>query len=120
VIVVVGLSHRTAPVEIREKLAFSADVLPEVLARLSTRPELTESMFLSTCNRVEVFAAAPHAEGLAAATRAVREVLAQQGGASGDESMTPYLYERSGQEAVRHIFRVAARLDSASRRSSAR
>jgi glutamyl-tRNA reductase len=111
-IVVVGLSHRTAPVEVREKLAFSADVLPEVLARLSARPELTESMFLSTCNRVEVFATAPNDEGLAAATRAVREVLAQQGGATGDEAMAPYLYERRGQEAVRHIFRVAASLDS--------
>jgi glutamyl-tRNA reductase len=111
-IVVVGLSHRTAPVEVREKLALSADVLPELLARLSARPELTESMFLSTCNRVEVFAAAPHPEGLAAATRAVREVLAQQGGASGDEEMAPYLYERSGQAAVRHIFRVAVSLDS--------
>ena len=111
-IVVVGLSHRTAPVEVREKLALSADVLPELLARLSARPELSESMFLSTCNRVEVFAAAPHAEGLLAATRAVREVLAQQGGATGDEAMAPYLYERTGQAAVRHIFRVAASLDS--------
>jgi glutamyl-tRNA reductase len=111
-IVVVGLSHRTAPVEVREKLALSADVLPELLARLSARPELSESMFLSTCNRVEVFAAAPHAEGLLAATRAVRDVLAQQGGATGDEAMAPYLYERTGQAAVRHIFRVAASLDS--------
>jgi len=112
VIVVVGLSHKTAPVEVREKLAFSADVLPEVLARLSARKELAESLFLSTCNRVEVFAAAPHEGGLGDATRAVREVLAQQGGASADEAMAPHLYERRGSEAVRHIFRVAASLDS--------
>jgi glutamyl-tRNA reductase len=112
VIVVVGLSHRTAPVEVREKLAFGADVLPEVLARLAARPELREAMFLSTCNRVEVFAAAPNEEGEAAAVRAVREVLAQQGGAGLDESMSPYLYERRGRDAVQHIFRVAASLDS--------
>lgn len=111
-IVVVGLSHRTAPVEVREKLAFGADVLPEVLARLSARRELTESMFLSTCNRVEIFAAAPNDDGAGAATRVVRDILAQQGGASADEAMSPYLYEHSGREAVRHIFRVAASLDS--------
>jgi glutamyl-tRNA reductase len=111
VIVVVGLSHKTAPVEVREKLAFGADVLPEVLARLSARTELTEALFLSTCNRVEVFAAAP-TDDAGGAVRAVREVLAQQGGASADEVMAPCLYERSGREAVRHIFRVASSLDS--------
>jgi glutamyl-tRNA reductase len=111
-IVVVGLSHKTAPVEVREKLAFGADVLPEVLARLQARPELTESLFLSTCNRVEVFAAAHGEEGVNAAMRAVHEVLAQQGGASADEAMSPFLYERAGNDAVRHIFRVAASLDS--------
>jgi glutamyl-tRNA reductase len=112
VIVVVGLSHKSAPVEVREKLAFGADVLPEILARLSARPEVAESLFLSTCNRVEVFAAAPGDDKMGAAARAVREVLLQQGGASLDESMSPYLYEHSGRDAVRHIFRVAASLDS--------
>ncbi len=111
-IVVVGLSHKSAPVEVREKLAFGADVLPEILARLSKRPEVAESLFLSTCNRVEVFAAAPGDDKMAAALRAVREVLLQQGGASLDESMSPYLYEHSGRDAVRHIFRVGASLDS--------
>ena len=55
-IVVVGLSFRTAPVEVRERFATSNDALPQVLARLAARPELAEVMFLSTCNRVEVFA----------------------------------------------------------------
>ena len=110
-IVVVGLSHRTAPLEVRERLSVSADILPEVLARLSARPELSEAMFLSTCNRVEVFAASPREDTVREATRAVREVLAQQGGGEAD-GMRPYLYEREGQDAVRHIFRVAASLDS--------
>jgi len=111
-IVVVGLSHKTAPVEVREKLAFSAEVLPQVLARLSARPELTEALFLSTCNRVEIFAAAHKDDGTDAAATAVRDVLAETGGATGDVHLTQYLYERSGSDAVRHIFRVAASLDS--------
>ena len=113
-IVVVGLSFRTAPVEVREQLAFGADVLPEVLARLATRPELREAMFLSTCNRVEVFAAAAGVTDDAhrAAARAVREVLAQQTGATAEGAMSPYLYEHRGPSAVLHIFRVAASLDS--------
>ena len=53
---VVGLSHKTAPVHVREKFAAGADILPEVLARLSAKGELPETVFLSTCNRVEVFA----------------------------------------------------------------
>ncbi|MEO7110498.1 MAG: glutamyl-tRNA reductase, partial [Polyangiaceae bacterium] len=52
IITVVGLSHRTAPVDVRERFATGADALPQVLARLSARTELDESLFLSTCNRV--------------------------------------------------------------------
>ena len=117
-------AHKAAPVDVREKLAFGADILPEVLARLSSRPELTESMFLSTCNRVEVFAAAPHDDGVGAATRAVRDVLAQQGGASDDASMMPYLYEHSRARGhpphLPRRRRASTRWSSASRRSSAR
>jgi glutamyl-tRNA reductase len=108
-ILVIGLSHRTAPVDVREKFAAGAEVLPEVLARLSARPELREVMFLSTCNRVEVFAA-PSGDGTAAA-RAVREAFAAHVGQRAAD-VEEYLYERVGDEALRHIFRVAASLDS--------
>ena len=114
-IVVVGLSHRTAPVEVRERLAAGADALPAVLARLAARSELAEVMFLSTCNRVEVFALARAAgpeDGVAAALRAIREELAQQGGAGTGDDLAEYLYDKRGDEAVQHIFRVAASLDS--------
>ena len=111
-ILVVGLSHRTAPIEVRERLAASAEALPEVLARLSARPEPPESLFLSTCNRVEVFAAIRGEDCLCAAKAAVREVLLQQRGATGDHGIAEHLYERCGREAVRHIFRVASSLDS--------
>jgi glutamyl-tRNA reductase len=114
-IVVVGLSHRTAPVEVRERLAAGADALPAVLARLAARSELAEVMFLSTCNRVEVYALARAAgpdDGVAAALRAIREELALQGGAGTGDDLAEYLYDKRGDEAVQHVFRVAASLDS--------
>jgi glutamyl-tRNA reductase len=109
VILVIGLSHKTAPVDVREKFAAAADALPEVLARLANRAELAESMLLSTCNRVEVFA---NAKDVAAASRAVREVLREHVGAARADDMRDYLYELTDDEAVRHVFRVAASLDS--------
>ena len=114
-IVVVGLSHRTAPVDVREKLAAGADALPVVLARLAARSELAEVLFLSTCNRVEVFALAPPAsgeEGTLAALRAIREELARHGGARSGDDLAAYLYDKRGEQAVEHVFRVAASLDS--------
>ncbi len=110
-ILAVGLSHRTAPVEVRERLATGADALATVLARLSARSELSEVMFVSTCNRVEVIALAPddHVEG---ALRAIREELARHGGLAYDAELAAYLYDIRGDEAVRHVFRVAASLDS--------
>jgi glutamyl-tRNA reductase len=112
IIVVVGLSHRTAPVELRERLVAGADALPAVLARLAGREELAEVMFLSTCNRVEVVALV-HGEGaLDQGLAAIREELARHGGAASGDQLAPYLYEKRGDEAVRHVFRVAASLDS--------
>ncbi len=111
-IVVVGLSHRTAPVEVRERLVAGADALPAVLARLAGREELAEVMFLSTCNRVEVVALVHGEGGLDRGIAAIREELARHGGAASGEQLAPYLYEKRGDEAVRHVFRVAASLDS--------
>ena len=111
-IVVLGLSHKSAPVDVREKFAASDDVLPQVLARLSSRPELTEVMFLSTCNRVEVMACAPKGAKEADTTRAIREVIREHAGLANAEEVQPYVYVRSGMDAVRHIFRVSASLES--------
>lgn len=112
-ILVVGLSHRTAPVEVRERLAAGAEVLPAVLARLAARRELAESMFLSTCNRVEVIARANEGQAAVDAARAaIRDELARQGGSAAGDELLPYLYEKQGDDAVRHVFRVAASLDS--------
>ncbi len=116
-IVVVGISHKTAPVEVRERFAAGADVLPAVLARMSQRPELDEVMFLSTCNRVEVLGLPKPGrlsteEAAVWASRAIREGLREHIGAGSIDELAPYLYERSGEDAVRHVFRVAASLDS--------
>ena len=115
-VVVIGVSHKTAPVDVRERFAAGAEILPELLARLSARPELDEAMFLSTCNRVEVMGLAKPGKSLEAAkhaaSRAIREALREQLGASSIDDLSDWLYEKSGDEAVRHIFRVAASLDS--------
>jgi glutamyl-tRNA reductase len=115
-VVVIGLSHKTAPVDVRERFAAGAEILPELLARLTSRPELDEAMFLSTCNRVEIVALAKPGKSLEdakrGASRAVREALREQIGASSIDDLGDWLYEKSGDEAVRHVFRVAASLDS--------
>lgn len=111
-ILVVGISHKTAPLEVREKFSANADVLPAVLSRLAARPELSEVMFVSTCNRVEVVARSrtPGEEAGLLAVNAAREVLREHAGDARD--FDAYLYDRTGEEAVRHVFRVAASLDS--------
>jgi glutamyl-tRNA reductase len=115
-VVVIGLSHKTAPVEVRERFATGSDVLPAVLARLTSRVEIEEAMFLSTCNRVEVIGLPKPAGSLEESTQlashAIREALREHIGASSVEELRSYLYERTGEEAVRHVFRVAASLDS--------
>lgn len=110
-ILVVGLSHRTAPLQVRERLAAGGDALSSVLARLAGSSDVLESMFVSTCNRVEVFALASD-ERVPAALQSIRRELARHGGLTNENELDGYLYEIRGDEAVRHMFRVAASLDS--------
>ncbi len=103
-----GLNHRTAPVEVRERLAFEDKSLPEALADLKRRPGLLEGMILSTCNRVEV---AVTADEQADVESAVENFLADSKRVE-RAWVTPYLYRFDGPEAIRHLFRVASSLDS--------
>ena len=96
----VGLSHKSAPVAVREKVALGGDDLKEALTGLAARPGVGEVMVVSTCNRVECYV---YGESL---EEARHFFLSRTGEAEG------HLYERSGREAVRHLFRVAASLDS--------
>ena len=103
-LVAVGLNHRTAPIEIREKLAFSGTDRGSVLNALRSRPSLTEVALLSTCNRTEAYLVDSEESSVAT----VRELFSQRLG----EDVSPYLYVRHDREAASHLFRVTAGLDS--------
>jgi glutamyl-tRNA reductase len=105
-IVLIGLSHKTAPVEIRERLSNSGDDARVFLQALSQRPSLQEAVYLSTCNRVEIYA---HVTNPNLGTNEIRRFLAEH--ARCKESELP-LYEKTGEEAAKHAFRVASSLDS--------
>lgn len=116
-IVAVGLSHKTAPIEVRERLAVSRDALPDLLARLCAHPAIGEAVVLSTCNRVEVYAAprAPMAGDPAAEQALENEALHAVVGvlcALGGDGVRGHLAGARGEGAVLHMFRVAASLDS--------
>jgi glutamyl-tRNA reductase len=107
-LLVVGLNHKTAPIEIRECLAFPEDKLADALYKVHTLPSLKENMIVSTCNRVEVYAATRETEK---AILDLKEFLSQYHGIPLKE-FEKRLYAYVGEEAVRHIFRVASSLDS--------
>ena len=108
-ILVVGLSHKTAPVEVREKLAVPESRLDEALARLRAYPGIQEGLLLSTCNRVEVYVVADQVE---AGYGSVQEFLADTNLSISSEQLNPHLYWYTGDRAIAHLFRVAASLDS--------
>ena len=105
-IVVVGLSHKTAPLEVREALAFAKEGLVEALGRLRAEAGLAEAMVLSTCNRVEIYGRANES-----VVPALVSFLADFHRRPAGE-LEPFLYRLEGEPAVRHAFRVAASLDS--------
>ncbi|HEU4685727.1 MAG TPA: glutamyl-tRNA reductase [Nitrospira sp.] len=108
-IVVVGLSHKTAPVEIREKLAVPESRVGEALSRLCSYPGVREGMLLCTCNRVEVYAVVDELEQ---GYGRIQEFLADAHLSLSSEQLTPHLYWQSGDRAITHLFRVASSLDS--------
>ena len=99
----VGLNHQTAPLSIREKLAFSAAVLPEAVRNLARSNAATEAVILSTCNRTELYCVGDSEE--------IIRWLADYHSLPIEE-ISPYLYTLGMQETVRHAFRVACGLDS--------
>ncbi len=108
-VIVVGLSHKTAPVEIREKLAVPPSRLGEAVSRLCSYPGVREGLVLSTCNRVEVYAVV---EDLEAGYGKVQDFLADAHLSLSSEQLTPHLYWHAGDRAISHLFRVAPSLDS--------
>lgn len=108
-VLLVGLSHHTAPVELRERLAFTKAMLPQALAELSRLDAMSEVVLLSTCNRTEVYSASPDPD---AARHTLVQFLACSRGLGDARVLEPHLYTRADADAARHLFRVAAGLDS--------
>jgi glutamyl-tRNA reductase len=106
---VLGLSHKTAPIDVRERLAVPERELPEALEALAEVPELAERMFFTTCNRAEVYGVAEGA--LSKAVDATRASLERYRNLD-RSALAGALYAYDGPEAVRHVFRVASSLDS--------
>jgi glutamyl-tRNA reductase len=108
-LVILGVNHRTAAVAVRERLAFSEDEVAPALRRLKQQiVEVTEAALLSTCNRVEIFAVTADPER--AGDRIAQFIASDRGVELTDFSEA--LYRLDGREAIRHLFRVSASLDS--------
>jgi glutamyl-tRNA reductase len=109
-VVLVGLSHHTAPLDVREQIALSPEELPGALARVRSLEGVREAALLSTCNRSEVLALTDSYHGGRAVLEGALHALAQERGkgALRDE----FLYRFEGASAARHVFRVAASIDS--------
>ncbi len=105
---VTGLNHTTAPVDVRERLAFAPERLADAMAGLRNAEGLLETMVLSTCNRVEITATADDA---CDARDRIEAFLSGYHNVERDW-LRPYLYHFTGTDAIRHLFRVAASLDS--------
>jgi glutamyl-tRNA reductase len=103
----VGLSHKTAPIEIREKLTFPAHVQGQALSTLVASDEISEAVILSTCNRTEIYAVSASDAG----SDAVIDFLCEFHGLDRHE-LARYLYVVDDQAVVKHLFRVVASLDS--------
>ena len=107
-VVVIGLSHRTSPVELRERFAFAEGKIPDALQALRDSSLTTETVILSTCNRVEIYAVTPLAPD-AAFAELKKFLVAHHAydGALGDE-----LYTFAEPHSLHHLFKVASGLDS--------
>jgi glutamyl-tRNA reductase len=107
-LLVTGVSHKTAPVEIRECLAFPESALAEALRSLKSRAGISEACILSTCNRVEITVTTEDP----ADPQALVDEFLQESRLVAASSIEPYLYRHEGQDAIHHLFRVASSLDS--------
>jgi len=107
--VLLGINHKTAPVEVRERLAIPASRLADATRTLLHHPGVREGMILSTCNRVELLTAQESGEATQPANLLA---FLHQYFALPPAMVEPHLYEYREREAVRHLFRVASSLDS--------
>ncbi len=107
-LLITGVSHKTAPVEVRECLAFREEALAGALADLKSREGVAEAVILSTCNRVEITVTTDDS----CEPRAIVDSFLADHKALSFATIEPHLYHHEGREAIHHLFRVAASLDS--------
>lgn len=100
-----GVNHKTAPVDIRERLTFGPDIIVEALGALVARDGVSEAVILSTCNRTEIYCCSRRNDD---------DLIAWLAGFHGMdvEAVTPHLYRHCDDEAISHLLRVASGLDS--------
>jgi glutamyl-tRNA reductase len=101
----IGVNHRTAPIALRERIAIGREELPKALGTLARMPGVSECLIVSTCNRVELLAAVED-------TGAALEGFFAEFCGIDIEELRPHLFAYSDREAVNHLFRMAASLDS--------
>ncbi len=101
-----GINHLTAPVDIREKVAFAPGQMHEALHALLDIPAINESVIVSTCNRTEIYCDATTDSG-----EVISDWLSEFHGIH-DGKLSPYIYQHNDQDVARHLFRVASGLDS--------
>jgi glutamyl-tRNA reductase len=107
-LLVTGVSHKTAPVEVRERLAFREEALAAALADLKSREGVAEAVILSTCNRVEITLTTDDT----ADPRAIVDAFLEDRKSLRAQALEAHLYRHEGRDAIHHLFRVAASLDS--------
>ncbi|MFZ8997201.1 MAG: glutamyl-tRNA reductase [Ilumatobacteraceae bacterium] len=108
-VLVIGVNHRSGPLSVLERVSLSGDEVPKAARALAERDNVREAVVVSTCNRTEVYAVAERFHG---AYADIRDFLCDLGGLAPDD-LHPHLYTQHDEFAVRHLFEVAAGLDSA-------
>jgi glutamyl-tRNA reductase len=111
-LVLLGINHNTAPIEVRERLAIPVERLADATRSLLHQPGIREGLILSTCNRVELLTLQDNAEATTPQTKADLLRFLHEYFAVPPHDIQPHLYEFREREAVRHLFRVASSLDS--------
>src|SRR4029453_6367636 len=108
-IVLIGLSHKTAPLEMRERLAFDESLLSDALSRLVDKELVEEGLIVSTCNRVELIASTP--SGADRGLDCLADFLSDFHRLP-PNSLNGHVYKHADAYAIKHLFRVASSLDS--------
>ncbi len=108
---IISISHKTAPLEVREKFSYTKEQQESMMKEIVSRPDIDECIVLATCNRTEMFVYSP-TDAQGRVFHEMEEVLLKEAGAEDDDEIGNYLLFYNGQKATEHMFKVTAGLDS--------